>query len=245
MPRLLPRARLIASDFCELSSLLVLVTINKNTWSPGVERKKKRGRGSSLRADEEDEELEREREREREREGREKKVERKSGLIRRGITEVIEAELCKAMRQERKNWAQSRLAPRNGHAYGELWRGNNCFFAFRKPLSLSLSTHVSTLGIFLRSSYLLAGRCAAKRRNLISIKFYDCNESVAQRWRFRHATAKLSTSGPCYIARVTRFSRGNRGRIKFLWGRNGFDRKPGIGLSDRFFYSSAEGMARR
>lgn len=186
-----------------------------------------------------------EREREREREGREKKVERKSGLIRRGITEVIEAELCKAMRQERKNWAQSRLAPRNGHAYGELWRGNNCFFAFRKPLSLSLSTHVSTLGIFLRSSYLLAGRCAAKRRNLISIKFYDCNESVAQRWRFRHATAKLSTSGPCYIARVTRFSRGNRGRIKFLWGRNGFDRKPGIGLSDRFFYSSAEGMARR
>lgn len=111
-------------------------------------------------------------------------------------------------------------------------------------LSLSLSTHVSTLGIFLRSSYLLAGRCAAKRRNLISIKFYDCNESVAQRWRFRHATAKLSTSGPCYIARVTRFSRGNRGRIKFLWGRNGFDRKPGIGLSDRFFYSSAEGIAR-
>ena len=72
MPRLLPRARLIASDFCELSSLLVLVTINKNTWS-GVERKKKRGRGSSLRADEEDEELEREREREREREGRKEK----------------------------------------------------------------------------------------------------------------------------------------------------------------------------
>lgn len=93
------------------------------------------------------------REGEKERKGRRKKVERKSGLIRRGITEVIEAELCKAVRQERKNWAQSRLAPRNGHAYGELWRGNNCFVS----LSLSLSAHVSTLGIFLRSSYLLAG----------------------------------------------------------------------------------------
>lgn len=114
---------------------------------------------------------------------------------------------------------------------------------------LSLSTHVSTLGIFLRSSYLLAGRCAAKRRNLISIKFYDCNESVAQRWRFRHATAKLSTSGPCYIARVTRFSRGNRGRIKFLprWGKVG-EKTVSIGIGDRGlsdrFYSSAEGMTR-
>lgn len=220
MPRLLPRARLIASDFCELSSLLVLVTINKNIclFPPSVSKERKR-RGNSKSSKQEER---RKRERERGKEEREgKKVERKSGLIRRGITEVIEAELCKAVRQERKNWAQSRLAPRNGHAYGELWRGNNCFFAFRNPLSLSLSTHVSSLGIFLRSSYLLAGRSAAKRRNLISIKFYDCNESVAQRWRFRHATAKLSTSGPCYIARVTRFSRGNRGRIKFLGGETG------------------------
>lgn len=213
MPRLLPRARLIASDFCELSlSLLVLVTINKNIYVPRCRKKEKRGRGSSS---EDGRGERRTREGEKERKGRRKKVERKSGLIRRGITEVIEAELCKAVRQERKNWAQSRLAPRNGHAYGELWRGNNCFVS----LSLSLSFCPRFDFRYLLALLLFTGRCAAKRRNLISIKFYDCNESVAQRWRFRHATAKLSTSGPCYIARVTRFSRGNRGRIKFLRGR--------------------------
>lgn len=207
---------LTSASYRPFLSSLRLIKIS--AFSPLRCRKKEKG-GETLRAaNKKNEERERERGKE---EREEKKVERKSGLIRRGITEVIEAELCKAVRQERKNWAQSRLAPRNGHAYGELWRGNNCFFAFRNPLSLSLSTHVSSLGIFLRSSYLLAGRSAAKRRNLISIKFYDCNESVAQRWRFRHATAKLSTSGPCYIARVTRFSRGNRGRIKFLGGETG------------------------
>lgn len=167
------------------------------------------------------------REGEKERKGRRKKVERKSGLIRRGITEVIEAELCKAVRQERKNWAQSRLAPRNGHAYGELWRGNNCFVS----LSLSLSLCPRFDFRYLLALLLFTGRCAAKRRNLISIKFYDCNESVAQRWRFRHATAKLSTSGPCYIARVTRFSRGNRGRIKFLRGRR-WGNTVSIGIGD-------------
>lgn len=167
------------------------------------------------------------REGEKERKGRRKKVERKSGLIRRGITEVIEAELCKAVRQERKNWAQSRLAPRNGHAYGELWRGNNCFVS----LSLSLSLCPRFDFRYLLALLLFTGRCAAKRRNLISIKFYDCNESVAQRWRFRHATAKLSTSGPCYIARVMRFSRGNRGRIKFLRGRR-WGNTVSIGIGD-------------
>lgn len=224
MPRLLPRARLIASDFCELSlSLLVLVTINKNIYVPRCRKKEKRGRGNS----EDGRGGRRTREGEKERKGRRKKVERKSGLIRRGITEVIEAELCKAVRQERKNWAQSRLAPRNGHAYGELWRGNNCFVS----LSLSLSLCPRFDFRYLLALLLFTGRCAAKRRNLISIKFYDCNESVAQRWRFRHATAKLSTSGPCYIARVTRFSRGNRGRIKFLRGRR-WGNTVSIGIGD-------------